>query len=303
MIIPKSGNFMPNFFGLGVLLNKRLGVRRITMADRTKYLFGNYVGFGDYINKAWFFVKALADAYLTTSPLRVVFYFISLFAAIIVPMALAWLILPIFFGPPPYNNMSDFWALFTVSLILLYCIPFSIWMFRGGSWAGTISAKAKTSPIPEDDLRSRLLSFNDLDLPFSIKEDKCGKLIAEWQITNSNWATLMELAGLEMAHRVVLELDEVNNIVRARDEEKEISWSAGVAKYKWSANVFVGIDFFQYDRAAELGLVIKDGKPQIGLAYNYRFYLAEMKNPIIDTITQSGWTYRPVVSFIRAISG
>lgn len=35
---------------------------------------------------------------------------------------------------------------------------------------------------------------------------------------------------------------------------------------------------------------------QFGEAYNYRFDVSEMKDPIIEVVTQSGWKFVPVLT-------
>jgi hypothetical protein len=80
---------------------------------------------------------------------------------------------------------------------------------------------------------------------------------------------------------------------------RQVTPRGGVVGWSWS--FFRGINFFQYERGVQVGLFFKDG--QWTKAYNYRFNLAEMKNPLIEVIAGSGWTFAPVVTFFRPLGG
>ena len=179
-------------------------------------------------------------------------------------------------------------------LIFFFVILTSYVFLRGGTWAGALSPPAGLHTVDAETLRERLLAINDLNLPFYIGKGKNGQLVAEWQIANDRWAGILEQNGLQMQHTITMQLDAVNNKVKVIEEDKTISWSAGIGRLNWSFSYFRGIDFFQYERGAEIGLIYKDGSWGIKPAYNYRFSLAEMKNPIIECILHSGWSFCPV---------
>jgi hypothetical protein len=89
--------------------------------------------------------------------------------------------------------------------------------------------------------------------------------------------------------------------VLAQDRDRTISWGGGVARLGGSWSFFRGITFFQYERGALFGLFFKDGH-WTTTAYDYRFCLAEMKNPLIQAVVGSGWTFAPVVTFLRPLA-
>jgi hypothetical protein len=174
-------------------------------------------------------------------------------------------------------------------------------LFRCGSWAGSIAPGH--APVPAETLRGRLLAINDLDLPFRVREEgRRGRLMVEWRIADARWVGRMEVGGLTQAHQVQLELDPRTHRVLAQDRNRAVSWGGGIAHLGWSWSFFRGINFFQYERGASVGLFFKDGQ-WTTTAYDYRFHLAEMKNPLIQAIVGSGWTFAPVVTFFRPLAG
>jgi hypothetical protein len=183
---------------------------------------------------------------------------------------------------------------------------FLVWLallYRGGSWAGSIAPPPGVAPVPAETLRARLLAVNDLGLPFQVRRaGRRGRLVAEWRIADARWVGLMQAAGFTKAHQVHLELDPGTHTVRAQDRDRTVSWSGGVAGLGWSWSFFRGINFFEYERGATVGLCFQDGRWTIA-AHDYRFHLAEMKNPLIQAIVGSGWTFAPVVTFFRPLAG
>jgi hypothetical protein len=176
--------------------------------------------------------------------------------------------------------------------IALFLVLWIYFLFRGGTWAARIDAAPGTSPAPASTLRRRLMEVNALKLPFQMREEPDGRLVAEWRIADANWIGLLHAGGLHKAHWIYLTLDPARHVVRARDRSRDISWSGDTARVGWAFSFFRGISFFEYERGAAVGLFFKDGH-WTTTAYNYRFLLAEMKNPLIEAVVQSGWTFAP----------
>ena len=184
----------------------------------------------------------------------------------------------------------------------VYLPLYSYFLFRGGAWAARVPPAPGVPPVPVETLRARLLAVNDFDLPFQVREESNGRLVAEWRIADARWMELLEAGGLHKAHWIYMELDPSERKVRAQDRDRTVSWSGGVSRFGWSFSFFRGISFSQYERGAAVGLFFKDGE-WTTTAYNYRFSLPEMKNPLIEAVVQSGWTFAPVITFFRPIGG
>jgi len=191
----------------------------------------------------------------------------------------------------------------TMAGFALYIAVMFVVGARGAGWAAQV-LPGPTAPAPAAQLRQRLLAINGLDLPFQVREEPSGRLIAEWRIADARWAGPLQAGGLMRAHRVHIDLDETDHRARVVDASSTIDWSATAAALRGNAAFFRGITFFQYERGRAVGLLYKpDGTWGVRDAYNYRFDLGEMKIPLIDAVTGSGWTWAPVVSFYRPIGG
>jgi hypothetical protein len=179
----------------------------------------------------------------------------------------------------------------------VYSILWLVAIFKVGTWSAQIVPPQGLLPVSLEVVRQRLCALNDLNLPFAIREDKKGRLIAEWRLADARWTGLMESGRLLIAHSVLMRIDERRRQVRATDLQKRITWRGGIGRSGWfgSWSFFRGIVFVQYEAAAEYGLLFKDGRWQLTQAYTYRFEVNEIKQPLVQAVVSSGWTWQPVV--------
>jgi len=102
-----------------------------------------------------------------------------------------------------------------------------------------------------------------------------------------------------MQYELRLKIAKDKGAVFAQDNFRRFEYTGGVdgrgIKFTFQFSFFKGISLFQYERGVQYGVIYKDGKFKVDYAYNYAFNIAEIKNPIIDLITGSGWESRPVV--------
>ncbi|HYW14237.1 MAG TPA: hypothetical protein VE871_19885 [Longimicrobium sp.] len=209
-----------------------------------------------------------------------------------------------FLSRNPEKNFA--WILFTRYLgvalagIALYAVLIGIGMARGASWAAEIAPRPRTPSVTAKTLRARILALNDLDLPFHVREE-AGGLVAEWHIADDRWIGPMEAGGLNDIHRIHMQLDPVRERVRSLDVRRTVSWSSGIAHARASFSLFRGISFYDYERGAQLGVFFRDGRWSTR-AYDYRFVLSEMKTPLVEAITGSGWRFTPVVTLSRPLA-
>jgi hypothetical protein len=74
-----------------------------------------------------------------------------------------------------------------------------------------------------------------------------------------------------------------------------VEWRAGIPSLSMSAEAFRGrtISSKRFGRV----YAFKGVNPlDYGQVYDYRFDLAEMRDPVAEVITDGGWTFRPVTS-------
>ena len=164
------------------------------------------------------------------------------------------------------HELSSRELAFLLSLIGVCILAAAVWASRVGSWTGTAIPKVGAKPADAATLRARLLAMNELALPFKISEKRNGDLIAEWQIADAQWAMLMEAKHLSKQHKITMRLCESDTTVRVIEEDRTLSWSAGVAGISFSLNYFRGIVFYQYERGFEGGLILKNGQWQVAAA-------------------------------------
>jgi hypothetical protein len=185
----------------------------------------------------------------------------------------------------------------------IYALACAVGMIRGGTWAARLAPPKGVEPLPVEELHAKLLAINALDVPVQIRQAANKDLIAEWRLVDARWTGILERGGLNMAHQVRLRFDPDRHRVRTIDSNYRISWRQGVAHLSWAFSCFRGITFFEFASGREYGLLYRDGNWGIYPAYNYRYSITELKQPVIHAILSSGWEYQPVVLFARWLTG
>jgi hypothetical protein len=169
-----------------------------------------------------------------------------------------------------------------------------------GSWAAAIMPETNMT-LSSEELRMKLLSLNDEKLPFAVTGDSkdADSLVAMWKIADEKWIELFASRGLRIQYELRLKILKERRVVLAQDNFRRFEYAGGVGrrgvKFTWQFSFFKGISLFQYERGLQYGVVYKNGELKIDYAYDYKFDMAEVKNPIIQIVTGSGWEFRPVV--------
>ena len=152
---------------------------------------------------------------------------------------------------------------------------------------------AKGTPVLSGhEVRDRLLGLNRSTAPYQLRDgaDEQVDLIAEWKIVDAQWYELFAKAGLSKVFKIYLKFDPNAHQVRALDREYTVSWSAGVPTLAVAASAFRG-----QKQSIEFGTAYAFTETLApGQVYNYRFATRELKQPIQETVTSCGWTYKGV---------
>ena len=163
---------------------------------------------------------------------------------------------------------------------------------------GIKEPKEGVAPVPAVDLKAKLLGLNNEQVPFALTAGPGGKdgdLVAEWKIVDAQWLEIFAKASLEKTHRIYVTLDEKSNEAKILEESWEVEWRAGVPQLSLSAEAFRGRTIGS--KSFGTAYAWKGVNPlDYGQVYNYRFDASEMKDPIAEVITGSGWTYKPVLT-------
>jgi len=148
--------------------------------------------------------------------------------------------------------------------------------------------------LPADQVKQKLLALNRPTAPWKIVDGAADgvDVVAEWKVVDAQWYEIFAKAGLKKSFRILMKLDPEKHEVRAQDREYEVSWSAGVPKLSIAASAFRGQkQEISFGTAFAFTEELKPGQ-----VYNYRFNTNELKKPLQDAVTSSGWTYRGVTA-------
>jgi hypothetical protein len=192
-----------------------------------------------------------------------------------------------------------------VIFVLVYAaIQLPIWN-RVASWAVTIKPKPGIGPVSEPELRQRLLTINSMDVPFRVVEKRGKKLDVVWRLADAKWVGLMTANKVGRVEIMRLRLSDHDKSCRAVEISKAIKASADgtTLQFAFSFSFFRGIVFGQWEYEKQFGLIFKDGGLTFDTAYEYKFSLSELKNPIVNIIVSSGWSFKPVMFFSRILGG
>jgi hypothetical protein len=151
---------------------------------------------------------------------------------------------------------------------------------------------AGTPVLSKEEVLARLKALNRPTAPYRVVDGAEEKvdLIAEWKVVDATWYQIFEKANLSKVFRVYLKLDDKNHEVRAMDREYTVAWSAGVPSLSIAATAFKGqMQSVEFGKA--YAFTEKMGVDEV---YSYRFDTGEIKKPLQQAVTASGWTYRGV---------
>jgi hypothetical protein len=148
-----------------------------------------------------------------------------------------------------------------------------------------------TPVLSKQDVLVRLRALSRPTAPYRINGmAEQVDLIAERKIVDAAWYALFEKAGLSKVFCIYLKLDEKKHEVRAMDRGYTVSWSAGAPTLSVVATAFKGQ---MQSIAFGKGYAFTE-QLEVGEVPNYRFDTREIKMPIQDAVTGSGWTYKGV---------
>src|SRR5262245_5314284 len=157
---------------------------------------------------------------------------------------------------------------------------------------GTKKPAAGVPPKSAVEVRAALLAVNRPTAPFVVRDGAPERvdLVAEWRIVDAAWYEIFAKAGLTKVFKILMRLDEQKHEVRAVDQEWEVEWRAGVPSLTLAAEAFRGqkaeVSFGTAYAFTETG--------EFGQVYRYRFSTGELKPPLQNAVTASGWTWRGV---------
>ena len=211
---------------------------------------------------------------------------------------------------PKANILTDifqkgrYWSYIVILILVYAALQFPIWN-RIVGWATVVEPKPEVTPLSESELKRRLLSLNEMDVPFHVFERKDGKIDVVWRLADAKWAGLMTLNKVTKIQVIRLKLSEPEKECRAVDIIKSVRTTADGLKTAFSFDTFFsrGATFWQWEFEKQYGLIFKEGGFTFDKVYEYKFNYDELKNPIVNVVTQSGWKYKQVLFLSKILGG
>lgn len=181
-----------------------------------------------------------------------------------------------------------------VGLNLLVAV---LWFFKGSVWAARVPAVAGIPPQSAADVQSRLASLGSPESPVTVTTSDDGREIElHWRWADARWRDWMRQHRRVRVHRLVLRLDAPTRTVRVREYMTAMDASAGADGVRFEWKRATGIQFFQFDRQTVFGAQLDAAGRWTGdWSRVSSFDLQALKAPAIGVVTQSGWTWQPVL--------
>lgn len=151
------------------------------------------------------------------------------------------------------------------------------------------------SPVSKNELKEKIIGLGGKKIPFKITESDKTDILVELKVVDAEWYEIFAKAGLEKTYQIYLLMDDNKSEVRALEKIGEVSWKKGVPTISFSKSSFQGrtIAYKEFGTS----YAFKEPKPSsFGKIYEYSFDVNDVKNPLIEIVTSSGWSYVPVTS-------
>ncbi|MEW2414291.1 hypothetical protein AB0953_11285 [Streptomyces sp. NPDC046866] len=157
---------------------------------------------------------------------------------------------------------------------------------------GTRRPESGAPAIPTTELRAALLALNGTEVPFSVRDAGAegSDLLAEWRVLEPAWGTGVSRRQVERTMKVWMRLLPKEREVRAMDEQ----WT--VTRAGDPPGVTVGRERGRGPlRSVHKEWVYEKGPDgRRRKVESFSLDTRDMKNPLRDTVTGAGWTWRGV---------
>lgn len=159
-------------------------------------------------------------------------------------------------------------------------------------FTGTRRPAAGTPTLPKEEVKRRLLALNRPTAPWQVMDgaDDGVDLVAEWRLNEDSYQDAFHQSKKETVFRILMKLDEAAHAVRASDREYQASWGVDGLRLSASVSGFRG----QKQTMSFGGPAFFTELLPSGETIEYHFNTREIKKPLQEAVTASGWTYKGV---------
>jgi hypothetical protein len=184
-------------------------------------------------------------------------------------------------------------VLIFIILVLIYCLFWVMGIFKGGAWVAAVDPDEGVKSIPKEELKTILMKINELDVPFEVIEKDSDTYSVEWKM-DKKWQGILESRQVKILYHLGMKLNDRRKSVSVIESKRNVVLEKGILRLKAGFELFRGITFKSYEKEAVYGLSYTDGRLAV-TGYNYTFNVQEIKNPLIELVTGSGWKWEPHV--------
>jgi hypothetical protein len=181
----------------------------------------------------------------------------------------------------------------------IYTLFIASFMLKAASWAARIDPAPETPALSSDALGARLRELEKLGLPWHVEQRRPGVYRVEWTYLDARRVHAQGAGRRKETDILTLRVDESRRRVSVVETTRSLSAGAGFTGLFASVSFWRGLSFFAYETGTAVGLGFRDGCWRLVEAYRYRFTPDEMRNPLVEAIVDSGWTYAPSLTLIR----
>jgi hypothetical protein len=194
------------------------------------------------------------------------------------------------------THLSSNWSAMTAFLVINLSLAV-FWFFKGSAWSVRQAPRPGTRPEPAALLRDRLLALNEQDLPVQAMAPPNNNTVeVTWRYGDAQWLDLMRAHKMRHTHKLVLALEEQSHTARVLEYWSAFDASASPSDLRLNWTAARGMQFFEFEHRRVFGVQLDaSGKPTGELSKAYTFNLQELKQPIIEAVIASGWTWQPVM--------
>ena len=232
-----------------------------------------------------------SDSESPTNMPKVLLAFFASFGIIAVPVFIL--------NIPPIKDMlieaGSSSAGLSAFLFIAYIVFFFVAMVRIFEWSVISLPKEGVDPVDSQVLLQRVSDLTH-KMPVSVDLPKPNIIVYRWNYANEKFVHFFGAGKIVKSYELTLKLNPKTKEVYSSETIKEINLGVqGLTRAFAKFQFFKGISLFNIDYAKGNGFTVKDGQVVFDELYNYKFNDAELKGPIINTITLSGWKFAPKV--------
>lgn len=143
--------------------------------------------------------------------------------------------------------------------------------------------------LPLNEVLKKILELNGPDKPYLIKVEG-NNIVATWNIFNANWVGITSINQQKNDYKITFTLDEATHEFDYNEILKSKNASLGIGGLSMGGEFQSG-KFVVYSKETKYGVGEDKTKNPGALTapLEYSFNNADVKKPIIDFLTESGW--------------